>query len=337
MNRALAIEFSRVTEAAALAAYGWLGRGNKNAADEAAVKAMRYMLNLIHMDGEIVIGEGEIDEAPMLYIGEKVGSGNGELVSIAVDPIDGTRMTAMGQSNAISVLAAGGKHTFLKAPDMYMEKIVVGPEVKGMIDLTLPFEQNLRRTASRLGKSLSDLTVMILAKPRHEKAIQQMHDLGVRVLAIPDGDVAASVLCCLPDAEVDMLYGIGGAPEGVAAAAAIRALGGDMQARLIPRNQVKDDSEENRKIAANEIQRCAAAGVQVNAVLKLEDIVRDDNLVFTATGITNGDLLKGISRKGNLAGTETLLIRGKSRTIRKIQSLHYLDRKDSEIYKILNL
>ena len=337
MNRALAIEFSRVTEAAALAAYGWLGRGNKNAADEAAVKAMRYMLNLIHMDGEIVIGEGEIDEAPMLYIGEKVGSGNGELVSIAVDPIDGTRMTAMGQSNAISVLAAGGKHTFLKAPDMYMEKIVVGPEVKGMIDLTLPLEQNLRRTASRLGKSLSDLTVMILAKPRHEKVIQQMHDLGVRVLAIPDGDVAASVLCCLPDAEVDMLYGIGGAPEGVAAAAAIRALGGDMQARLIPRNQLKDDSEENRKIAANEIQRCAAAGVQVNAVLKLEDIVRDDNLVFTATGITNGDLLKGISRKGNLAGTETLLIRGKSRTIRKIQSLHYLDRKDSEIYKILNL
>ncbi|WP_373603500.1 class II fructose-bisphosphatase [Aggregatibacter sp. HMT-949] len=337
MNRALAIEFSRVTEAAALAAYGWLGRGNKNAADEAAVKAMRYMLNLIHMDGEIVIGEGEIDEAPMLYIGEKVGSGNGELVSIAVDPIDGTRMTAMGQSNAISVLAAGGKHTFLKAPDMYMEKIVVGPEVKGMIDLTLPLEQNLRRTASRLGKSLSDLTVMILAKPRHEKAIQQMYDLGVRVLAIPDGDVAASVLCCLPDAEVDMLYGIGGAPEGVAAAAAIRALGGDMQARLIPRNQVKDDSEENRKIAANEIQRCAVAGVQVNAVLKLEDIVRDDNLVFTATGITNGDLLKGISRKGNLAGTETLLIRGKSRTIRKIQSLHYLDRKDSEIYKILNL
>lgn len=337
MNRALAIEFSRVTEAAALAAYGWLGRGNKNAADEAAVKAMRYMLNLIHMDGEIVIGEGEIDEAPMLYIGEKVGSGNGELVSIAVDPIDGTRMTAMGQPNAISVLAAGGKHTFLKAPDMYMEKIVVGPEVKGMIDLTLPLEQNLRRTASRLGKSLSDLTVMILAKPRHEKAIQQMYDLGVRVLAIPDGDVAASVLCCLPDAEVDMLYGIGGAPEGVAAAAAIRALGGDMQARLIPRNQVKDDSEENRKIAANEIQRCAAAGVQVNAVLKLEDIVRDDNLVFTATGITNGDLLKGISRKGNLAGTETLLIRGKSRTIRKIQSLHYLDRKDLEIYKILNL
>lgn len=333
MNRALAIEFSRVTEAAALAAYTWLGRGNKNAADDAAVKAMRYMLNLIHMDAEIVIGEGEIDEAPMLYIGEKVGSGLGELVSIAVDPIDGTRMTAMGQSNAISVLAAGGKNTFLKAPDMYMEKLVVGSNVKGIIDLNLPLEQNLRRIASKLGKSLSDLTVMVLAKPRHETIIKQIHNLGAKVLAIPDGDVAGSVLCCLPDAEVDLLYGIGGAPEGVAAAAAIRALGGDMQARLIPRNEVKSDTEENKKIAANEIQRCAALGVKVNEVLKLEDLVRDDNLVFTATGITNGDLLKGISRKGNLASTETILIRGKSRTIRKIQSIHYLD----DLYKILNI
>ncbi|HHX5993895.1 class II fructose-bisphosphatase [Haemophilus influenzae] len=333
MNRALAIEFSRVTEAAALAAYTWLGRGDKNAADDAAVKAMRYMLNLIHMDAEIVIGEGEIDEAPMLYIGEKVGSGLGELVSIAVDPIDGTRMTAMGQSNAISVLAAGGKNTFLKAPDMYMEKLVVGSNVKGIIDLNLPLEQNLRRIASKLGKSLSDLTVMVLAKPRHETIIKQIHNLGAKVLAIPDGDVAGSVLCCLPDAEVDLLYGIGGAPEGVAAAAAIRALGGDMQARLIPRNEVKSDTEENKKIAANEIQRCAALGVKVNEVLKLEDLVRDDNLVFTATGITNGDLLKGISRKGNLASTETILIRGKSRTIRKIQSIHYLD----DLYKILNI
>lgn len=333
MNRALAIEFSRVTEAAALAAYTWLGRGDKNAADDAAVKAMRYMLNLIHMDAEIVIGEGEIDEAPMLYIGEKVGSGLGELVSIAVDPIDGTRMTAMGQSNAISVLAAGGKNTFLKAPDMYMEKLVVGSNVKGIIDLNLPLEQNLRRIASKLGKSLSDLTVMVLAKPRHDAVIKQIHNLGAKVLAIPDGDVVGSVLCCLPDAEVDLLYGIGGAPEGVAAAAAIRALGGDMQARLIPRNEVKSDTEENKKIAANEIQRCAALGIKVNEVLKLEDLVRDDNLVFTATGITNGDLLKGISRKGNLASTETILIRGKSRTIRKIQSIHYLD----DLYKILNI
>ena len=337
MNAALAIEFSRVTEMAALAAHTWFGRGDKNAADDAAVKAMRYMLNLIDMDAEIVIGEGEIDEAPMLYIGEKVGSGMGELVSIAVDPIDGTRMTAMGQPNAISVLAAGGRNTFLKAPDMYMEKLVVGPDVKGMIDLTLPLEQNLRRVASKLGKSLSDLTVMVLAKPRHDVVIKQMYNLGVRVIAIPDGDVAGSVLCCLPDAEVDLLYGIGGAPEGVAAAAAIRALGGDMQARLLPRNEVKGDTEENKKIAADEIQRCEALGVKINEVLKLEDLVRDDNLVFTATGITHGDLLKGISRKGNLAFTETLLICGQSCAIRKIQSIHDLDRKDSEIYKILNI
>ena len=337
MNAALAIEFSRVTEMAALAAHTWFGRGDKNAADDAAVKAMRYMLNLIDMDAEIVIGEGEIDEAPMLYIGEKVGSGMGELVSIAVDPIDGTRMTAMGQPNAISVLAAGGRNTFLKAPDMYMEKLVVGPDVKGMIDLTLPLEQNLRRIASKLGKSLSDLTVMVLAKPRHDEVIKQMHSLGVRVMAIPDGDVAGSVLCCLPDAEVDLLYGIGGAPEGVAAAAAIRALGGDMQARLLPRNEVKGDTEENKKIAADEIQRCEALGVKINKVLNLEDLVRDDNLVFTATGITHGDLLKGISRKGNLAFTETLLICGQSCAIRKIQSIHDLARKDSEIYKILNI
>ena len=329
MNRALAIEFSRVTEVAALAGFAWLGRGDKNAADDAAVKAMRYMLNLIHMDAEIVIGEGEIDQAPMLYIGEKVGSGMGELVSIAVDPIDGTRMTAMGQSNAISVLAAGGKNTFLKAPDMYMEKLVVGPEVKGLIDLNLPIEQNLRRVASKLGKLLSDLSVMVLDKPRHSAVIEKMHELGVRVFT-------ASVLCFLPEAEVDMVYGIGGTPEGVVAAAAIRALGGDMQVRLLPRDQVKGNTPENNALAAEEVRRCQEMGVEVNSVLQLEQLVRDDNLVFAATGITNGDLLKGIHRKGNLATTETLLIRGKSRTIRRIQSTHYLDRKDTVLYRLIN-
>lgn len=335
MNRSLAIEFSRITESAALAAFAWLGRGDKNAADNAAVQAMRYMLNRINMDGEIVIGEGEIDEAPMLYIGEKVGSGMGELVSIAVDPIDGTRMTAMGQSNAISVLAAGGKNTFLRAPDMYMEKLVVGPEAKGMIDLNLPLEQNLRRVASKMGKLLSQLTVMVLAKPRHDEIIKQMQKLGIRVMAIPDGDVAASVLCCLPDGGVDVLYGIGGAPEGVIAAAAVRALGGDMNARLRPRHQVKEDTPENQALAAKEIERCHQMGVDVNNVLQLSDIVKDDNLVFVATGITNGELLQGIKRKGNLASTETLLIRGRSRTIRRIQSVHYLDRKDDEIYRLI--
>lgn len=335
MNRALAIEFSRITEVAALAAFAWLGRGDKNAADNAAVQAMRYMLNRINMDGEIVIGEGEIDEAPMLYIGEKVGSGMGELVSIAVDPIDGTSLTALGQANAISVLAAGGKNTFLRAPDMYMEKLVVGPEAKGMIDLNLPLEQNLRRVASRMGKLLSQLTVMVLAKPRHNDIIKQMQQLGVRVICIPDGDVAGSVLCCLPDGDVDMLYGIGGAPEGVIAAAAVRALGGDMQARLLPRNLVKENTPENQAFAAQEIAHCEKTGVAVNSVLQLGDLAKDDNLVFAATGITNGELLQGIKRKGNLATTETLLIRGRSRTIRRIQSMHYLDRKDDEIYSLI--
>ncbi|MCW9710806.1 class II fructose-bisphosphatase [Avibacterium sp. 21-586] len=336
MNRALAIEFSRVTEAAALAGFAWLGRGNKNAADDAAVQAMRLMLNQIEMRGEVVIGEGEIDEAPMLYIGEKIGTGAGEEVSIAVDPIEGTRMTAMGQPNALSVLAAGGKDTFLRAPDMYMEKLVVGPEAKGMIDLNLPLEQNLRRVASKMGKLLSQLTVITLDKPRHAEVIKKMQQLGVKVLAIPDGDVAASILCCLPDGGADMLYGIGGAPEGVVAAAAIRALGGEMQARLIPRHQVKGSSPENQSIAADEIRRCQEMGIEVNQVLKLEDLVRDDNLVFSATGITNGDLLKGIHRRGNLATTETLLIRGRSRTIRRIQSVHYLDRKDTALYRLID-
>lgn len=335
MKRALAIEFSRVTEAAALAGFAWLGRGDKNAADDAAVKAMRLMLNQIEIDGKIVIGEGEIDEAPMLYIGEKVGKGGIDDICIAVDPIEGTRMTAMGQANALSVLAAGGPNTFIGAPDMYMEKLVVGPEVKGMIDLKLPLEQNLRRVASKLGKLLSQLTVVTLDKPRHQAVIKQMQQLGVKVLAIPDGDVAASILCCLPDNNVDMLYAIGGAPEGVVAGAAIRALGGDMQVRFLARDEVKGDSEENKAIAAKERARCAEMGVPVGEVLTLEQIVRDDNLVFSATGITNGDLLKGIHRKGDVATSETLLIRGRSRTIRRIQSFHYLNRKDSELYRLI--
>ncbi|MFU2076255.1 class II fructose-bisphosphatase [Gallibacterium anatis] len=337
MKRALAIEFSRVTEAAALAGFAWLGRGDKNAADAAAVKAMRTMLNQIEMNGEIVIGEGEIDEAPMLYIGEKLGKGgNEEDIAIAVDPIEGTRMVAMGQANAIAVLAAGGKETFLRAPDMYMEKLVVGPEVKGMIDLNLPLEQNLRRVASKMGKLLSQLTVVTLDKPRHQTVIYKMQQLGVKVLAIPDGDVAAALLCCLPDTAVDMMYCIGGAPEGVVAAAGIRALGGDIQARLLTREVVKGDSEENRAFAESERRRCQEMGVEVNKVLTLDQLVRDDNLVFSATGITHGDLLKGVHRKGDVATTETLLIRGHSRTIRRIQSFHYLDRKDPEIYRLIN-
>ena len=330
MRSELAIEFSRVTEAAALAGYKWLGRGDKIAADAAAVAVMRTMLGRTAISGEIVIGEGEIDEAPMLYIGEQVGIG-GDPVDIAVDPIDGTRMTAMGQNNAIAVMAVGDKGTFLKAPDMYMEKLVVGPAARGAIDLSLPLTANLHAIARACGKSLPQLTVITLAKPRHEAMIRAMQQLGVRVFAIPDGDVAASVLACMPDHEVDVMYCIGGAPEGVISAAVVRSLGGDMQGRLIPRHLAKGDSPANIAAGEIEIARCQALGLDVRDILPLERMVKTDNVIFSATGITKGDLLHGVRRNGNIAETETLLVRGKSRTIRRIQSIHYLDRKDDDI------
>ena len=330
MKRDLAMAFSRVTEGAALAGYKWLGRGDKNAADGAAVEVMRSLLNQTEIEGEIVIGEGEIDEAPMLYIGEKVGTG-GDAVDIAVDPIEGTRMTAMGQNNALAVLAAGEKGSFLKAPDMYMEKLVVGPGAKGAIDLNKPLAENLEATATALGKTLDSLVVITLAKPRHDAVIAEMQAMGIRVYAVPDGDVAASILTCMPDSEVDIMYCIGGAPEGVVSAAAIRALGGDMHGRLLPRHEVKGDTPENRDHGQMEIDRCREMGIEPNKVLRMEDMAQSDNVIFAGTGITKGDLLDGISRQGNIATTETLLIRGKCRTIRRIKSTHYLDRKDDSI------
>ena len=334
MKRDLAIAFSRITEGAALAGHKWLGRGDKNAADGAAVEVMRILLNQTEINGEIVIGEGEIDEAPMLYIGEKVGSG-GDLVDIAVDPIEGTRMTAMGQSNALAVLAATEKGCFLKAPDMYMEKLVVGPSAKGAINIDLPLSENLINIAHALDKPLNELVVTILAKPRHDKIIADMQAHGIKVFAVPDGDVAASVLTCMPDSEVDVMYGIGGAPEGVISSAVIRALGGDMEARLLPRHQVKEDTKETRLLGEQEIARCHEMGIKTNIRLQLHDMASSDNVIFSATGITKGDLLEGIMRKGNIATTETLLIRGKCRTIRRIQSTHYLDRKDEIIKEII--
>ena len=330
MERELAIEFSRATEAAALAGYKWLGRGDKEQADGAAVVAMRHILNEIKINGEIVIGEGEIDDAPMLYIGEKVGCG-GAAVDIAVDPIEGTRMTAMGQPNAMTVLAIGEKGSFLKAPDMYMEKLVVGPLGKGFIDLNAPLADNINRVAKVMGKPLSQFTVMTLAKPRHDAAIKMMQAMGVRVFAIPDGDVAAAILTCMPFSEVDMVYCIGGAPEGVVSAAVVRALDGDMQGRLLLRNVAKGHSEENDQLSIVEQERCDAMGVTVGEIIKLEEMAKSDNLIFSATGVTKGDLLDGITYSNGIAETETLLIRGKSRTVRRIRSIHNLERKDDAI------
>ena len=334
MKRELSLEFCRVTEAAALAGYHWLGRGDKASADDAAVKAMRYMLNDLDIDGEIVIGEGEIDEAPMLYIGEHVGNGSTE-VDIAVDPIDGTRMTAMGQNNAVAVLAAADKGGFLKATDMYMEKLIVGSDAKGVIDLNVSLEENIYRIARAVGKKYSDLTCVTLAKPRHEKAIKTMHELGLRVYAIPDGDVAASVLTCMPDSDIDFLYCIGGAPEGVISAAVARSLEGDMQGRLIPRHIAKGDTPENRAHGENEIARCKTMGIEPLTVLKLEDMVRTDSIIVSITGITKGDLLDGVTLDGNIAKTESIMIRGTSKTVRRIKALHTLPKKSQTIYDLV--
>ncbi len=340
MKRELALEFARVTEAAALAGYKWVGRGDKDQADQAAVDAMRTVLNQIEIDGEIVIGEGEIDEAPMLYIGEKVGldiedKSSLEKVDIAVDPIEGTRMTAMGQANAIAVLAVGNKGSFLKAPDMYMEKLIVGPNAKGAIDLNLPLIDNVNNVAKALGKTLEELTVITLAKPRHDRIITDLQELGVKVYAIPDGDVAASILTAVVDSEVDMLYCIGGAPEGVVSAAAMKALDGDMNARLMFRNEVKGVSLENDKISNYERARCKEMGIDTSKVLKLDDLVKDEEVIFSATGITKGDLLEGIKRDGNIARTQTLLIRGKTKTVRYINSVHNLEFKGEHIKELV--
>lgn len=334
MKRELALEFARVTEAAALAAAKWVGRGNKIAADQAAVDAMRTVLNQINIAGEIVIGEGEIDEAPMLYIGEKVGkkieNGSSEIITnvdIAVDPVEGTRMTALGQGNAIAVLAIANKGSFLKAPDMYMEKLVVGPEAKGKVSLKNSLLENITIVAKELNKKITDITIVILDKPRHKDIIKELQEKNIKVYALPDGDVAGSILSCIIDSEVDMLYGIGGAPEGVISAAVIKALGGDMEGRLLLRNEVKGHSPENDKIALSEKKRCEDLGLTVGEILEMKDLVKDDEVIFSATGITSGDLLQGVKRKGNIATTQTLLVRGKTRTIRYINAVHNLDYK----------
>ncbi len=335
MKKELALEISRVTEAAALATYKWIGTGEKKKADEAAVNAMRFTLNDIAMSGEVVIGEGEIDEAPMLHIGEKVGTG-GEALDIAVDPIDGTRMVALGQENAVAVMVVADKGTLLKAPDMYMEKMMVNHLGKGAIDIDKDIETNLKNLAAQLGKKVNELKVMTLAKPRHEEIIKRMQKVGVRVIAIPDGDVAGSVQVAMPETKIDMFYGIGGAPEGVISAAIMRSMHGDIQARLLDRSTAKGISIENNKHSVIERQRCEKLGIKINEKLTLEQMSSSDSLVVCITGITEGSLLEGCVIHEGLGTTETLLIRGRTRTVRRIKSTHYLERKGKKLQKILN-
>ncbi|MEX3018274.1 class II fructose-bisphosphatase [Kluyvera sp. STS39-E] len=318
----LAWPLFRITEQAALAAWPQTGCGDKNRIDGLAVTAMRQALNEAAIRGRIVIGEGEIDHAPMLWIGEEVGSGSGPEVDIAVDPIEGTRMVAMGQSNALAVMAFAPRGSLLHAPDMYMKKLVVNREAAGAINLALPLAENLRNVAHALGKPLERLRMATLDKPRLQPMIAEATQLGVKVFALPDGDVAASVLTCQQDNLYDVMFTIGGAPEGVISACAVKALGGDMQAELIDFCQAKGDSAENEQVAQQERKRCAEMGVEVNRIYSLEELVRGRDILFSATGVTGGDLVNGIQQVANGVRTQTLLISGADRTCNIIDSLH---------------
>ena len=324
MIKNLIFELMHTTESAALASFPLLGRGKKNAIDQLAVDAMRKALNKINMDGRIVIGEGEIDEAPMLYIDEPVGTGKGYTVDIAVDPIDGTRMAAMGQDNAISVLAVGEKSSLLSAPDMYMEKLIGPPETRGILQLGLGLHKNIKNIAQSLNKPINQLTMMTLDKPRHQSMINQVRKLGIKVYAVPDGDIATSILVCSPNNGVDFMYGIGGAPEGVISAVAVRALGGNMQGRLLSRRNVKGESPENNAISKQEEQRLRNMNLEPDQLLQLEDIARTDNIAFIATGITRGDLLNGISYENGFIHTDSLIIHGNSKLSQRIVTTHHI-------------
>jgi fructose-1,6-bisphosphatase II len=311
-DRNLALELVRVTEAAALAASRWMGRGDKNGADGAAVDAMRVVLETVPMDGIVIIGEGEKDEAPMLYNGEKIGDGTSTATDIAVDPIDGTTLTALGRGNAIAVIAVSERGTmFDPGPCVYMEKIAVGPEAKGAIDINKTPTENISAVADALGEAPRDVTVVILDRPRHEDLIAEVRSTGARIRLIPDGDVAGAISTAWPESGADILYGIGGTPEGVIAAAALKCMGGEQQGKLYPRN----DDERNAAIAA---------GYDLDRVLTTDDLVAGDNCFFAATGITDGELLRGVRFNRRGAQTSSLVMRSKSGTVRSINASHKL-------------
>ena len=309
-TRNLALELVRVTEAAALAAGRHMGRGAKEAADKAAVDAMRLVLNSIEMDAVVVIGEGEKDEAPMLYNGEHLGTGTAPAVDIAVDPIDGTRPLANGFLNAIATVAIAPRGAmFNPGPIFYMNKIAVGPEAKGMIDIEAPVKTNLERIAKAKEMHVKDLTVVILDRPRHKQLVQEVRACGARIRLIPDGDVAGALMTAWPDAGIDVLMGIGGTPEGVLAACALRGMDGEIQGKLYPRN------EEERRLGEE-------MGYDFDAVIHMNDLVSSENVFFAATGITNGELLDGVKYFSHGARTDSLVIRGLTGTVREIISRH---------------
>jgi len=313
-DRNLALELVRVTEAGAMAAGRWVGRGDKEGGDGAAVDAMRELVNTVSMRGVVVIGEGEKDNAPMLYNGEEVGNGDGPDCDFAVDPIDGTTLMSKGLPNAISVLAVAERGAmFDPSAVFYMDKIAVGPEAIDAIDITAPIGENIRKVAKAKHSSVSDMTVCILDRPRHEKLMAEVREAGARIRLITDGDVAGAISACRPNSGTDLLAGIGGTPEGIITAAAIRCMGGAIQGQLAP----KDDDER---------QKAIDAGYDLDQILSTEDLVSGENVFFCATGVTDGDLLKGVQYYGGGCTTQSIVMRSKSGTVRMIEAYHRLSK-----------
>ncbi|WP_307449353.1 MULTISPECIES: class II fructose-bisphosphatase [unclassified Paenibacillus] len=316
MERELALEIVRVTELAALAASRWMGRGDKHNADEAATSAMRAMFDSVSIKGTVVIGEGEMDEAPMLYIGEQVGNQDGPEVDIAVDPLEGTELVAKGINNALAVVAVASKGNLLHAPDIYMEKLACGPLLKGRLRLSEPLETTLLKASQVLNKSISELTVSILDRERHAAHMETLRRLGVRIKLLSDGDVAGAMAPAFPESGVDLYVGSGGAPEGVLAAAALSCLGGEIQGRLMPSSPEEE-------------QRCREMGLHDPLkILSMEEMVGDGDVIFAATGITPGDFLGGVLfLPGHRAETQSIVMRAKTKTIRHIRTSHFLPNK----------
>lgn len=320
MERSLSMELVRVTEGAALSSARWMGRGKKDEADDAATTAMRDVFDTVPMRGTVVIGEGEMDEAPMLYIGEKLGTGFGPRVDIAVDPVEGTNIVAAGGWNALAVLAIADQGNLLNAPDMYMDKIAVGPEAVGQIDINASVLDNLKAVAKAKNKDIQDVVATVLDRPRHEHIIAQLREAGARIKLINEGDVAGAINTAFDNTGVDILFGSGGAPEGVIAAVALKCLGGELIGKLLPQTDA-------------ELERCIKMGLDVNKVLRMEDLVKGDDAIFAATGITDGELLRGVQFKGTYATTHSVVMRAKSGTVRFVDGRHSLKKKPHLVIK----
>lgn len=312
------MELVRVTEAAALASAAWTGKGLKNEADDAATEAMRRLFETIPMTGKVVIGEGEIDEAPMLYIGEELGTKDGPELDVAVDPLEGTTTVAEGTLGAMTVLAVADKGNLLHAPDMYMQKLAVGPDCRGVIDIDMSVEENIRAVAKAKNKDVEDVTVTIIKRERSQEIIDEIRALGARIIMFDNGDVGAAINTCFDWTGIDILMGVGGAPEGVIAAAGIKALEGDFQGRLLPRNE-------------EEHARCITMGVDPDKKFGLEDLVSGDDAIFAATAVTDGELMKGVQFKSGFAETSSVVMRAKSGTVRFVNSRHSLKKKPNMV------